>query len=170
MRGDPSLTRSQSKAPFSNHGLDCARFDCDSRSALRLFAGLQRCYLFRKLHRSTSGMAPGNSLCQVIRLDLRQPKDKREEALPRKLSRSQPAEARNKEGWNYRACGWAYISQVNRSLAHRERGERESHSGDLEASSRWHYVGSLRQGCHADEAAGPAEDRQPTSRRIETQL
>jgi hypothetical protein len=39
----------------------------------------------------------------------------------------------------------AYISQVHRNLADRERGEREGHSGDLEASSRWHYGGPLRE-------------------------
>jgi len=62
-------------------------------------------------------MAQRNSLRQAIRLDLCQPENKREEALPWKLSRSPVAEARKEQDWNHYACGMAYISQVHRNLA-----------------------------------------------------
>jgi hypothetical protein len=53
----------------------------------------------------------------------------------------------------------SYILQVHRNLVDRERGEREGDPGDLETPSRRNHTGRVREGRHADEAAGPGEDR-----------
>lgn len=55
----------------------------------------------------------GNSLSQADRLDLCQPQDSREEALPWKLTRPPAIEAREGEGGYRRVCGMGHIPQIN---------------------------------------------------------
>jgi integrase len=94
------------------------------------------------------------------------PENEREEALTSKLSRSPAAElAKNKTGITT-PVGW---HTFRRSIA-TWLIENEENVKVTQEILRHRHVGLVREGRHADEAAGSAEDRRPTPRSTETQL